>query len=246
MTPATPAGISLGMQPMLPVVRTMIAAKRVSALPRPVFMPFRVSDSVYKDSLLLWLRGATYGEIAKLLALSKEIVTRCAESPEWVDAAERMRPQLQLEEEQVTSRLAALARKKLEERLHKGDEHVTKDGAIVRKAVSARDCVAVMEVAAERRDKTRRAIEGVPEPNSTTALEDLFRVASALVAANDVARKDADAKRDAIDATPTEAIEVQPIPDNLLTANIPSFTKPIPQRTRPVELGQPAELIVED
>jgi hypothetical protein len=163
-------------------VRSILATQQTSALPRPVYLPMRVSDDVYSRMLILWLRGALYYEIAKASALTDRVVRACAETVDWMEAADRLRPRMQKEDKQVATRLAAIAARKLEERLIEGDEHVDMKGRIVMKAVGARDCAAIMEIAADRRDKTQRAIDGVPEPNSSSALEDLFRVATALIA----------------------------------------------------------------
>lgn len=198
------------------------AVRQTSSLPRPAFLPFRVSDEVYSLLLLLWLRGAEYHEIARQAVLPLAVVKACTTTAEWMDAADRLRPRMRREDRQVNVRLSAIAARKLEERLIHGDEHVTKDGDVVKKAVGARDCAAIMEITAERGDKIQRTIDGVPEPNSSSALEDLFRVATALLTGQQLVQQKP--TEHVIEGTAT--IEAQ--------VSLPDFTEPIAGVASPV------------
>ena len=78
---------------------------------------------------------------------------------------------------------------KVAERLEHGDAHVTKSGLVVYKPVNAADAAAIAIRFAERKDQFERQIDGVPEPNTLDALENLFKVANILTAAGEQAQR---------------------------------------------------------
>ena len=148
-------------------------------LGRPSLLPHWIPDDTYRDAVQAWLRGRDSAHAAEILNVPVATVRRLIATPEWGRMASIYRKELAETEAGVLSHLVHKALRRVSSALMDGDDHVLKDGTIIKKQVSGADAARIATLLFERRAQALRVVDG-REEKTDDSLAALFDIADKL------------------------------------------------------------------
>lgn len=148
-------------------------------LARPSLLPHWIPDDQYRDAVLAWLHGRDADYAAQILNVPKATVLRLVKTPEWGRMAHTYRKEMAETEAGVLTHLIHKSLKRVAISLEEGDDHVLKNGDIVKKQISGADAARIATLLFERRNQAFRTVDG-KEEKTDDSMAQLFAIADQL------------------------------------------------------------------